>query len=286
MGLLDAVDKADLSMRSKAWNDAKVGAHHAIIPTSRSMPSDRLSQDEKNIYELVARQYLMQFYPAFEYAEHQIDSKIASGLFIAKKKSVISDGWKVLLPPNKSEKQDRDFSSEVLPNVKEGDAVTCTDVRVDEKHTSPPKRFTDATLLAAMTGIARFVSDPEIKKVLRDTDGLGTEATRAGIIELLFKRQFLTKKGKEIHSTEIGRQLVKSLPDRMVDPDMTAHWESQLEAISEKRVRYIQFMQPLTDSLNTLISDIENSDFSSLRGKGKKVMRKRKQSTRKNKNIQ
>ncbi|MBS8270973.1 hypothetical protein DYI26_19900, partial [Halomonas litopenaei] len=167
-----------------------------------------------------------------------------------------------------------------LQNVKEGDPVTCTDVRVDEKNTSPPKRFTDATLLAAMTGIARFVSDPEIKKVLRDTDGLGTEATRAGIIELLFKRQFLTKKGKEIHSTEIGRQLVKSLPDRMVVPDMTAHWESQLEAISEKRMRYMQFMQPLTEGLRTLIMEVENQDFKGLKGMGTKVVRRRKKSSK------
>lgn len=90
--LSDSVQKADLDLKSKAWNDAKVGAHHAIIPTSRAVPADRLSQDEKNIYELVARQYLMQFYPAFEYAEHQIDSEVEGGLFIAKQKSVISNG--------------------------------------------------------------------------------------------------------------------------------------------------------------------------------------------------
>lgn len=184
--LSDSVQKADLDLKSKAWNDAKVGAHHAIIPTSRAVPGDRLSQDEKNIYELVARQYLMQFYPAFEYAEHQIDSEVEGGLFIAKQKSVISNGWKGPLPPQKTPKQDTEFSSVALPNVKSGDPVTCIDGKMDEKQTSPPKRFTDATLLSAMTGIARYVSDPEIKKVLRDTDGLGTEATRAGIIELLF----------------------------------------------------------------------------------------------------
>ncbi|HCR98063.1 MULTISPECIES: DNA topoisomerase III [Halomonas] len=274
--LADAVNNADLGLRSKAWNDSKVGAHHAIIPTSRSMPSDRLSQDERNIYELVARQYLMQFYPPFEYAEHQIDSEVEGGLFIAKQKSVISDGWKALLPPQRSANQNGEFSSVALPNVKTGDSVVCTEGRLDEKQTSPPKRFTDATLLAAMTGIARFVSDPEIKKVLRDTDGLGTEATRAGIIELLFKRQFLTKKGKEIHSTEIGRQLVNSLPERMVVPDMTAHWESQLEAISEKRMRYGHFMQPLTEGLTALIGEVESRDFSGLRGMGKKKIVRRK----------
>ncbi|MGP5017354.1 DNA topoisomerase III [Vreelandella alkaliphila] len=279
--LSDSVQKADLDLKSKAWNDAKVGAHHAIIPTSRAVPGDRLSQDEKNIYELVARQYLMQFYPAFEYAEHQIDSEVEGGLFIAKQKSVISSGWKALLPPQKTPKQGEEFSSAALPNVNSGDPVTCIDGKMDEKQTSPPKRFTDATLLSAMTGIARYVSDPEIKKVLRDTDGLGTEATRAGIIELLFKRQFLTKKGKEIHSTEAGKHLVNSLPKRMVVPDMTAHWESQLEAISEKRMRYGQFMQPLTDGLKALIAEVEGSDFSALRGMGKKSMRKRKTARKK-----
>ncbi|MGP9809027.1 DNA topoisomerase III [Halomonas sp. AOP12-C2-37] len=273
--LAGSVQKADLDLKSKAWNDAKVGAHHAIIPTSRAVPDDRLSQDEKNIYELVARQYLMQFYPAFEYAEHQIDSEVEGGLFVAKHKSVISNGWKALLPPQKMSKQDAELSSMALPNVKSGDSVTCIDGKMDEKQTSPPKRFTDASLLSAMTGIARYVSDPEIKKVLRDTDGLGTEATRAGIIELLFKRQFLTKKGKEIHSTEAGKHLVNSLPKRMVVPDMTAHWESQLEAISEKRMRYGQFMQPLTDGLKALIAEVERGDFSALRGMGKKAVRKR-----------
>ncbi|MCD1587663.1 DNA topoisomerase III [Halomonas sp. IOP_14] len=279
--LSDSVQKADFNLKSKAWNDAKVGSHHAIIPTSRAVPADRLSQDEKNIYELVARQYLMQFYPAFEYAEHQIDSEVEGGLFIAKQKSVISNGWKALLPPQETPKQETEFSSVALPNVKSGDPVTCIDGKMDEKQTSPPKRFTDATLLSAMTGIARYVSDPEIKKVLRDTDGLGTEATRAGIIELLFKRQFLTKKGKEIHSTEAGKHLVNSLPKRMVVPDMTAHWESQLEAISEKRMRYGQFMQPLTDGLKALIAEVESGDFSALRGMGKKSMRKRKTARKK-----
>ncbi len=77
-----------------------------------------------------------------------------------------------------------------------------------------------------MTGIARFVQDKDLKKILRETDGLGTEATRAGIIELLFKRGFLTKKGRNVHSTETGRILIQALPDIATQPDMTAHWES------------------------------------------------------------
>jgi len=268
--LADAAIQADLSIKGKAWNDSKVSAHHAIIPTARSMDNNKLSKDEKNVYELIARQYLIQFYPPFEYAEKQIDSEVAGGLFVAKQKDVLSEGWKRLFPKSKTQGSDNEFSSKKLPNVAKGDQVSCIDAKLDEKQTSPPKHFTDATLLAAMTGIARYVSNPEIKKVLRETDGLGTEATRAGIIELLFKRQFLTRKGKEIRATDVGRQLINSLPQQMVLPDMTAHWESQLEAISEKTMKYGEFMQLLTQGLSSLINEVSDVSFSGMKGMGTK----------------
>ena len=113
-----------------------------------------------------------------------------------------------------------------------------------------------------MTGIPRFVQDKELKKILRETDGLGTEATRAGIIELLFKRSFLYKKGRNIHSTEAGRILINALPDVATQPDMTAHWESQLDGISRKQASYQQFMQNLTQLLPELLHYI---NFSALR---------------------
>ncbi|MDP5459172.1 DNA topoisomerase III [Alishewanella sp. SMS8] len=268
--LSEALKTADLNLKSKAWNDSKVGAHHAIIPTERVLDVQRLSLDERHIYELIARQYLMQFYPAFRYSEHQIDTEVAGGLFVAKQKSTVDLGWKALLARSGSTDEETNEFSTALPAVQQGDQVNCVEGQLDEKQTSPPKHFTDASLLAAMTGIARYVTDPEIKKVLRDTDGLGTEATRAGIIELLFKRQFLTKQGKEIHATPIGRQLIQSLPQRMVVPDMTAHWEAQLEAICEKRLRYDQFMQPLQHGLIELISEVsqQHGQFSGLKGLG------------------
>ena len=167
------------------------------------------------------------------------------------------------------------FSSKKLPTVKKGDLVTCTAADLAEKQTSPPKHFTDATLLGAMTGIARYVSDPAIKKVLRETDGIGTEATRAGIIELLFSREFLTRKGKEIRATNIGIQLITSLPDVMRHPDMTAHWESQLEAISQREMKYGQFMQPLTEGLSGLIDEVSSVSFSGMKGMGKKFVKRK-----------
>ena len=274
--LSKAVSNADLSLKSKAWNDTKVSAHHAIIPTSRGLDGSRLSVDELKVYELVARQYLMQFYPAFAYQEKQIDTEVGGGAFVSRQKEVVHHGWRALLVQRKSTKEDQEFATTKLPEVVKGQSVQCINGRLDEKQTSPPKHFSDATLLAAMTGIARYVSDPEIKKVLRDTDGLGTEATRAGIIELLFKREFLVKKGKEIHATEVGRRLILSLPPIMALPDMTAHWESQLEAIAEKRISYGQFMTPMLDSLHMLINQVGSIEFVGLKGHGKPFRKQRK----------
>ncbi|GAA0783958.1 MULTISPECIES: DNA topoisomerase III [Pseudomonadati] len=266
--LNDAANNANASLISKAWNDSKVSAHHAIIPTSKSTDMSRLSAAENNIYELVARQYLIQFYPPFEYVDKQIDTEVSGGLFIAKQKEVVSLGWKSLFPSKPNTKAEDDFSATSLPNVEKGDDVDCLQAELKEKQTTPPKYFTDATLLAAMTGIARYVTDASIKKVLRDTDGLGTEATRAGIIELLFKRQFLTRKGKDIRATDVGTQLICALPERMTIPDMTAHWESQLEAISQKEIKYTHFMDPITQSINELINEVKAVTFGGLKGKG------------------
>ncbi len=275
--LSDAVSHANLKLKSKAWNDSKVSAHHAIIPTMKainSKGSSRLSRDELNIYELIARQYLIQFYPSFEYADKSIESEVSGGLFIAKQKDVLAQGWKALFPQSKGKstnaKDDsKEFSAKQLPNVKKGDLVTCTAANLIEKQTTPPAHFTDATLLGAMTGIARYVNDPAIKKVLRETDGIGTEATRAGIIELLFTREYLTRKGKEIRATNIGIQLITSLPESMGYPDMTAHWESQLEAICKREISYGNFMQPMTQGLQQLINDVGAVEFTGLNGLGK-----------------
>ena len=295
-----AVSQADLRLKSKAWNDAKISAHHAIIPTAKVIDGSRLTSGESNIYELIARQYLIQFYPPFEFLDKQIDTEIAGGLFIAKQKDLLAPGWKVLFPQNKpqtkfetqaknprsgengdqnSGESGDEFPRFTLPDVQQGDSVLCAGADVVDKQTSPPKHFTDATLLAAMTGIARFVKDPAIKKVLRETDGLGTEATRAGIIELLFTRQFLTRSGKDIMATDVGRQLITRLPENMTHPDMTAHWESQLEAISQREMKYNHFMQPMTQSLQQLIEEVGTVRFQGLQGKGGTMQKRRSKKT-------
>ncbi|MGC6230829.1 DNA topoisomerase III [Hafnia paralvei] len=252
---LQQVAAVDPDKRNRCWDDKKVDAHHAIIPTARA-GNINLSDDERKIYTLVARQYLMQFCPDAMYRKCVIDLDIANGKFVAKARFLAEAGWRALL--GAKERDDEDEGSP-LPVVVKGDELLCEKGELMERQTQPPRPFTDATLLSAMTGIARFVQDKELKKILRATDGLGTEATRAGIIELLFRRTFLYKKGRYIHSSEAGRALIHCLPEIAARPDMTADWEATLTQISEKTRRYQDFMQPLVGTLYQLIDQARSN---------------------------
>jgi DNA topoisomerase-3 len=211
--------QADKSLVSKAWNDKKITAHHAIIPTEKSPENINLNTFEKNIYLMIVRQYLLQFYPVFVYDQTKVSLLIAGGLFTRTANTIKQAGWRALFPKakgstNSAKTKDSSPKSEQeqeLPPLMQGQILHCQQGELIEKNTSPPQYFTDATLLAAMTGIARYVSDVKIKKVLKDTDGLGTDATRAGIIDLLFKRDFLKRQGKQIHATEIGIALISAI---------------------------------------------------------------------------
>ncbi|MBC5790544.1 DNA topoisomerase III [Providencia sp. JUb39] len=239
----------ELDKKNRCWDDKKVDAHHAIIPTAKTA-SVRLTENESNVYQLIARQYIIQFMADAVYRKCTIDLDIENGKFNAKARFLAEAGWRVVLG---GKERDAENDGMPLPIVKKGDELLCERGEVVERQTQPPRPFTDATLLSAMTGIARFVQDKALKKVLRETDGLGTEATRAGIIDLLFKRQFLFKKGRYIHASPAGRALIHVLPDMATLPDMTAHWESRLTQISEKQTRYDDFMEPLSQTLINLI---------------------------------
>jgi len=260
---------ANTTLVSKAWNDKKITAHHAIIPTEKSPENINLNTFEKNIYLLIVRQYLVQFYPAYIYQHTKVTLLIAGGHFVSQAKIEKQQGWKALFPKSKksqlAEKStDGHEAEQLLPPLTKGQLLHCQQGELIEKHTSPPQSFTDATLLAAMTGIARYVSDAAIKKVLKETDGLGTDATRAGIIDLLFKRDFLQRQGKAITATDVGVALITALPEMATLPDMTAQWEATLTAISEKNASYQSFMQPLTQTVTNMVYGASQQSFSGL----------------------
>jgi DNA topoisomerase-3 len=260
---------ANTALVSKAWNDKKITAHHAIIPTEKSPENINLNTFEKNIYLLIVRQYLIQFYPAYIYQQTKVNILIAGGDFVSQAKVEKQLGWQVLFPKSKKAQATDNVKQEneqeqTLPPLQKGQILHCQQGELIEKNTSPPQSFTDATLLGAMTGIARYVNDPTIKKVLKETDGLGTDATRAGIIDLLFKRDFLQRQGKSITATDVGVALINALPEMATLPDMTAQWEATLTAISEKNANYLSFMHPLTTVVTEMVQGASQQSFSGL----------------------
>ncbi len=252
------IAKADLSLRSKAWNDKKVTAHHAIIPTPNASGAAHLSDTERAVYELICRRYLMQFYPPHDYLQSKLELTIAGETFVATGRQVLAPGWKVVTTEVPEDlagddpKPDTE-SNASLPRLKVGDAITATDVTVGDKKTQPPKPFTDASLMQAMCNVASFVTNPSIKKILRETDGIGTPATRASIIEILLERGFVARGKKTILSTGTGRALIKALPEVATTPDMTAVWEAAMRAISEGEQPLGAFLDRVSVQLRQLI---------------------------------
>jgi DNA topoisomerase-3 len=228
---LDGLVKgADLSLKSAAWNDKKITAHHGIIPTSHDQVSvDALSETERAVYDLIVRAYIAQFYPPHRYTKTVTVTKCAGHEWEAKGRTQIAAGWRTVLAG--SEKRE-DADVQTLPLMKVGDPVDWLDGRVDHRQTKAPPRFTDGTLIAAMSSVHKLVQDPKIKARLKETSGLGTEATRASILEVLIKRGFLERKGKQVLSTESGRILIAALPPALTDPGVTGLWEDFLSEIA------------------------------------------------------
>lgn len=232
--LVSLVDGADPRIKSKTWDDTKITAHHGIVPTMHKGSKANLSERERNVYLLIVRVYLAQFYPVHEYMQTTVDIEIAGENFAARGRVVTRNGWCDVfeLASEKEEKEgDAEAGAQALPAMKQGDGVTCIEASRRDAKTKAPPRFTDGTLDTAMENIHRFVSDPEHKKMLRDGDGIGTSATRASIVAELKRREYLTNKGKHIISTTLGRSVVDALPEVVKNPVLTALYERMLKGI-------------------------------------------------------
>ena len=255
----------DPSIKSRAWNDSKVTAHHAIIPTTVRCPLHTLSKGEQNIYFLIAQAYIAQFYPEHVYEQTRIEVTHQDELFTTTGRVVVDMGWKALYKKVKStEESDESQEDEEksLPAVRKGDGVTAKDSKVDQRKTKPPSRFTSATLVQAMKEIHKYVKDEELKKQLKDVSGIGTEATRATIIEDLIhnkKNPFLAEEGKKktLIPTESAYALVDALPDSLLYPDATAQWEERLAKMSDGNESLDVFLADQTRFIEELVNDVK-----------------------------
>ncbi|HOX52907.1 MAG TPA: DNA topoisomerase 3, partial [Fibrobacteria bacterium] len=193
--LAKLVDAADPKRKSRAWNDEKLTAHHGMIPTQHRGNPGTLPEIEQNLYQLVARTYLAQFYPDHQYLATAVQVQVEGHDFAANGRVVTEAGWqKILKPEEPDEKKDDDEGPQLLPAMAENDAVKCLKGEKKEKKTKPPPRFTEGTLVKAMENVHKAVEDPELRKLLKEEDGIGTPATRATIISELKRRRYLESK--------------------------------------------------------------------------------------------
>jgi DNA topoisomerase-3 len=258
---VSAIARVDLGRRSRAWDDRKVSAHHAIVPTTVIRSDVGLSRAERGLYHLVCRRFLGQFFPPFEFSETTMELQVAGELFRARGRSVTAQGWRDLLeegrPESDASEGDDDQGQDgeqPVPLLEQGTRVTCRELVVTEKKTTPPRRFTEASLIQAMTGIARYVADPKIKQLLQETDGIGTPATQANIIETLFERRFIERRGRHLSATPVGRSLIAQLPDTTTRPDMTALWEAAMRRIAEGQAALPAFLSAVEKELRHLVA--------------------------------
>jgi DNA topoisomerase III len=219
----------------KVFNDSKVTDHHAIIPTDEPLHLGDLDNDERKLYDLIARRFLALFYPAYQSETLTATLKVAGESFTVRETLVLDPGFKVL-----SGKEEE--SPGALANLKEGQTLSVKDVNMEKKLTEPPARFTEADLLSRM-----------------EKYSLGTPATRADIIERLLGSEVLDRKNNKLHPTPKGKQLIDLVNDELKSPELTAKWEQELEAIARGKGNPKEFLENIRKQTKQLVMEIKTS---------------------------
>lgn len=251
--LQPVVAQLDTQFVSRIWNDKKITAHHGIIPTKHTGDLSKLSDDERNVYHLVRQHYLAQFLPLMEVDATEATFNIGGQLFRTRGNVVVSPGWKSLFGTLTDEDDDKEGEAR-LPALQAGQTCQVQDAEQKALQTRPPAPYNDGTLIAAMTSAAAFVTDMALRKVLKENAGIGTEATRAGIIDTLVKRGFLVREKKALRSTSLGRNLVDVLPGALTNPGLTALWEQMLDEVAAGRVSLDDFMAKQSQWVGQLVN--------------------------------
>ena len=243
-------------------NDAKVTDHHAIIPTEQYVDLNKLTREERHIYDLVVRRFLAVLSAPFEYDEMQVRITVGKHNFYTKGQSVKSAGWKILYDSSLSDDEDDndDIRAQTLPALSQGAPVFPKEVRICAGKTTPPSRYTEATLLTAMENPTGQVDDGSLKDALKTAGGLGTPATRADIIEKLFDSFCVERRGKEIHPTSKGRQLIDIVPPDLKSAELTARWEQRLSLIAKGSANDKQFVTEMRGYATSLVGAVRSSE--------------------------
>lgn len=240
-------------------NNAKVTDHHAIIPTEESPDLWQLSGQERNIYDLVVRRFLAVLMPPCEYEEVDLTLRVGEQTFTASGRIIKNQGWRAVYDRSFALDEDEE-EQQTLPDVTQGQRLRLSSVQVTSGKTPPPPRYTEATLLTAMEHPQTQVQDKALRKILEETSGLGTPATRADIIEKLFSAFYIERRGKELVPTSKGLQLVELAPEELRSAALTAKWEDRLARIARGQEQDKKFVDEMRAYATKLVAQVKASD--------------------------
>lgn len=247
---------APIVKSKKVFNNAKVTDHHAIIPTG--MPVRNLSENERKVYDLVARRFIAAFYADCEVSTTTVSGEVEKVGFKTVGKQILKPGWRIVFEKDshRSHKDDpQNQGNAVLPDFVKGESGEHQPDFI-EKWTTPPKPYTEATLLRAMETAGKFVENEALSEALKE-NGIGRPSTRAAIIETLFKRNYIRKERKNLSATITGVELINSIREELLkSAELTGHWEKKLRQIEQGRYKAGDFLDELKQMVGQIVRNV------------------------------
>src|SRR6266513_5761693 len=249
-------------------NDAKVDDHHAIIPTDVDHDVEAFTPDERRVFDLIARRFLAVFHPPARYARTTVVTLVEEERFRTRGKITLEAGWRAVYGLEAdAERQSEDDEAEggEIPALQQGQSVRCAAAEYEDRMTKPPARYTEASLLSAMETAGKLIDDEELREAMKDS-GLGTPATRAETIEVLIRREYIERVGRDLQATPKGIQVITMLEEhKLTSPELTGDWEHKLAEIERGRGNREAFMKGIADFTKETVDQIAALDKEQLR---------------------
>src|SRR3954463_4454857 len=241
-------------------NDDKVDDHHALIPTRSEHDLDRMGSDERRVYDLVAKRFLAIFHPEAVYERTRVETTVVEHVFRTSGRRLIEAGWKSVYGEEVSDGgagEEDSGGDQLLPKLEQGETVETRSVEALRKETQPPRRFTEASLLAAMETAGKEIEDEELREAMRDS-GIGTPATRASIIERLISVGYIERDGRALVATEKGIQVIRLLGEHpLTSPQLTGDWEHRLGLIERGEDTRPAFMGDIAKFTTETVQELD-----------------------------
>lgn len=241
----------------RIFDTSKVTDHHAIIPTG--MPAVNLTDMERNVYDLIARRFIAAFWPDCKFSTTTVLGKVEDVEFKVSGKEILSPGWRTVYAKEETLVQDDDAKKgddeRTLPTFVKGESGP-HEPTLSEKSTTPPKYYTEATLLRAMETAGKFVEDETLRAALKE-NGIGRPSSRANIIETLFKRRYIKRERKNLVATQTGIELIDTIHEELLKScELTGIWEKKLRDIEHKKYDAALFINELKAQITEIVNDV------------------------------